>query len=109
MRTINEYILLDGFAESYHDINIPEITELSLSKDSYVLSVLSERIACTYLIKVYVEEDASEEHHTKKIALVTARVPENGIGWRFVNSLVISTGSYRHPTHEIYHAYVKVC
>jgi len=110
MKAIHEYDLYNGPVEDYHSIRIPPLTELTLPRDSKVLSVLSERNSASFSVKAYVEENGELQTVTKKIALVTSRTPdENGIGWTFVNSLVISTGPKEHPQNTSYHAYVKVC
>jgi len=110
MRSINEYSLYDGPTEDYNEIKIPVVTELKLPRDSQVLSVLVERNSQSFSIKVYVEEDENGDEVTKRIALVTKDMPDKyGIGWRFLNSLVVSTGPESHPKNTPYHAYVKIC
>lgn len=109
MIIINKYILYDNFAESYFEHPIPEMIELSLSKVSYVLSVWAERTANRVVINAYVEEQDTIEKQVKKFALVTTKVPEDGIGWQFINSITISVGPITRQEHKVYHAYIKIC
>ena len=109
MKAIREYDLFEGVVNAYLPIDIPEITELTLPRNSQILSVLAERSEIDFSIKAYVEENGDEEAVTKMIALVTDNLPDDDIGWRFLNSLVVSTGPQDHPENTPYHAYVKIC
>jgi hypothetical protein len=109
MKKINEYLLIEGVASAYLPIEIPEITELKLPKNAHILSVLSSRDKTLFSIKAYVEENGTKEMVTKMVALVTENVPNGDVGWRFLNSLVVSTGSIASPENNVYHAYVKIC
>jgi hypothetical protein len=110
MKTISEYLLYEGATEDYYKTDIPDQTKLILPKNSQVLSVLAERNSKSFSIKAYVEENGDGEQVTKRIALVRKAAPEgDGLGWKFLNSLVVSTGPEAHPTITPYHAYVKIC
>lgn len=109
MKKISEYLLIEHVANSYLPIELPEITKLELPKDSHVLSVLASRNKALFSIKAYVEENGDKETVTKMIALVTETVPNGDVGWRFLNSLVVSTGAVDSPENNVYHAYVKIC
>ena len=106
MRLIQEYLLYEGPIESYHELHIPQVTKLKLSRHSSVLSVLTHKIETIFRIKAYVEELIDGESAIKMIALVTTNLPENDdVGWKFLNSLVIPDSR---PI-QVYHAYVKIC
>jgi hypothetical protein len=109
MKAIHEYELHAGPVNSYLPIKIPKITKLKLPRNSQVLSILAERDAVDFSIKAYVEENGDEDHVTKIIALVTTSMPDDDVGWRFLNSLVVSVGPEDHPENTPYHAYVKIC
>jgi len=109
MKLICTYTLYAKLNEDYSQC-IPAITKLSLPKDSQVLSVLGIQTGKSMSIRAYVEESDDAQQVVKLIALVTDSLPDkDGLGWRFINSFVISTGSKDYPQNTTYHAYVKIC
>ena len=109
MKIIKSYLLYDGYIKSYYDLCIPEITKLSLPKNSQVLSVLATQTASRVAVYAYVEEVLDGDNAIKIIALVTANLPkDDDLGWRFLNSFVLTLGKDS-SAPAVYHAYVKIC
>ena len=108
MKTIREYVLYEGPAETYRKMLIPATTELDLPRNSRVLSVLTERAGASISIKAYIANNTGDDLIPKIIALVSDAVPD-GSGWCFINSLVVATGPEAKPDNVPYHAYIKIC
>jgi hypothetical protein len=113
IRIIKEYTLVEGLTETHNELCITGEAKLLLPAGSYVLSVLAERSNSQFSIKAYIsewEEAEDDDKETKVIALVATHVPDgDGLGWRFINSLVVPTGPEKSPKNTPYHAYVKIC
>jgi len=105
-----EHELYSGYIESYtdHDVESKQF-DLALARDSTVLSILSIENQSEFKLCAYIEIDPEEKCNCKKVVTLvatgTAMPVNNGVGWRFLNSVTIQLNNKK----KILHAYVRIC
>ena len=108
MQSIKEFILHSGLLNSYHAKPLPQKFSLSVSKNGRVLSVVALHNGSSFAVKAFAQIDDDETPITKEVGLVKDGELPEGVGWNFLNSFVLGSGTGPDHQEEAYHAYVKI-